>query len=75
MRDNEFVPSSFSGAGKPVQSNESVAGVEELMLRGKRYRDWNSVQTMSDRQNLHEFLKRKAESAVRERNCSSEKII
>ena len=31
VRDNEFVPSSSSGARKLAQSNESVARVEEVM--------------------------------------------
>ena len=38
VRNKEFVRSSFSGARKLVESNESVAGVEEAMLRGKRSR-------------------------------------
>ena len=48
-----------------MQGNEFVANVEESMLRGKRDHNLDSVSTMSDKQNLHEYLERKAESAVR----------
>ena len=33
VRDDEFVPSSFSGAGKPARGNDAVANVEEEMSR------------------------------------------
>ena len=51
--------------GNSVQGNEFVANVGESMLRGKRDHNLDSVSTMSDRQNLHDYLERKAESAVR----------
>ena len=44
------------------------------MLRGKRDREWNSVQTMSDRQSLHEFLQRKAESSVRGESAAQKRL-
>ena len=45
-------------------SNDPVANVEEEMSRRTRERDLDSVRTMSDRQNLHEFMERKAELPV-----------
>ena len=48
-----------------MRGNEFVADVEESVLRRMRDRDLNSVQTLPDRQNRHEFLERKAESARR----------
>ena len=55
---------SFSGTGKRVRGNDSVASVEECVLRRKRDRDLDRG-CLSDRQNLHTYLERKAESAVR----------
>ena len=65
VRQHDAVASSFSGTGKPVQGNEFGASVEESASRRKRDRDLNSVQTCSDRQHLHDYLERKAESAFR----------
>ena len=42
-----------------------MANVAEEMSRRQRERELDSVRTMSDRQHLHEFPERKAESAVR----------
>ena len=42
-----------------------VPSVFESVSRGKRDRDLNVVQTLKDRQNIHKFLQRKAELAVR----------
>ena len=55
----------FGHFRKLVQGNEFVATVGESMLRGKRDHNLDSVSTMSDRQKLHDYLERKAESAVR----------
>ena len=74
MRNNEFVPSLFSGAKKLVRGNEFVAGVEESVLRRKRERDLNSVQTLSDRQNLHRNQERKAGSAVRRESAAQKRL-
>ena len=48
--------------------------VEESVSREKRHRDLNVVQTLQDRHNLHKFLERKAELAVRGEKVSSEKF-
>ena len=56
---------SFSRTGKLVRGNDLVANVEKEISRRTRERDLDSVRTMSDRQNLHEFMERQAESAVR----------
>ena len=47
-----------------MRGNDSVASVEECVLRRKRNRDLDRG-CLSDRQNLHTYLERKAESAVR----------
>ena len=46
--------------------HETVVSVEESVSRGERNRDLNVVQTLKDRQNLHNFLERKAELAFEE---------
>ena len=48
-----------------------VASLFELVSKGKRDRDQNVVQTLKDRHNLHNILKRKAELAVRGENWLS----
>ena len=59
---------------KLVRGNEFVADVEESVLRRKRDRDLNSVQTLPDRQNLHELLERKAESARRGESAAQKRL-
>ena len=70
MRGNDSAAGSFSSAWKVVRGNDSVASVEESVLRRKRDRDLNSVRTSSDRQHLHDYLERNAESAVRGENAA-----
>ena len=48
-----------------MRGGASNASVEGMLSRGKRDRDFESVQTLSERQNLHVYLKHKAEMAVR----------
>ena len=57
-----------------MRGNEFVADVEESVLRRKRDRDLNSLQTLPDRQNLHEFLERKAESARRGESAAQKRL-
>ena len=52
------------GTRKLVQGNESISSVDGTLSRGKRDRDLESVQTLSERRNLHAFLERGAELAV-----------
>ena len=44
--------------------NASIASVEGTLSRGKRVRNLESVQTLSERRNLHVYLEQKAQSAV-----------
>ena len=48
-----------------MRGNASNASVEETLWRGKRDRDLESVQTLSERQNLHVYFEQKAELALR----------
>ena len=59
---------------KLVRGNEFVADVEESVSRRKRDLDLNIVQTLLDRQNLHEFLERKAESARRGESAAQKRL-
>ena len=47
-----------------MRGNESIAGVEGTLSRGKRDRDLVRVQTLSERTNLHVYLEQKADLAV-----------
>ena len=44
------------------------------MFRGKRDRDLDSVQTLSERHNLHVYLEQKAESAVLGENAAQKRL-
>ena len=48
-----------------VRGSASNASVEGMLLRGKRDRDLESAQTLSEKQNSHVYLKHKAKMAVR----------
>ena len=50
---------------KPVRGNVSNVSVEETLSKGKRDRDLESVQTLSERHILQVYLEQKAEMAVR----------
>ena len=52
--------------------NSSVVSVEGSMSRGKRY-NYES-ETMKDRQNLHEFLERRAHTAILGENAAQRKL-
>ena len=47
-----------------MRGSESISSVEGTLSRGKRDRDLESVQTLSERRNLHAHLEQKAELAV-----------
>ena len=68
-------PGSSSGTWKLVRGSDSVASVEESVLRDKKRSRFEKCETSSDRQTLHNYLKRKADSAVGGKKCSSEKTI
>ena len=55
----------WSRTRKPVRGDVSNVSVEETFSRGKRDRDQESVQTVSERRNLHVYLEQKAELAVK----------
>ena len=59
---------------KLVQSNESVANVEEHLKMWKGDRDVKSVQRLSNRQHLHDYLGRKAELPVRGESAAHRRI-
>ena len=48
-----------------MRGDVSNVSVEETFSKGKRDRDLESVQTLSEAQNLHVYLEQKAELAVR----------
>ena len=48
-----------------MRGDVSNVSVEETFSRGKRDRDQESVQTVSERRNLHVYLEQKAELAVK----------
>ena len=48
-----------------MRDNVSSVSVEETFSKGKRDRDLESAQTLSERQNLHVYLEHRAELAFR----------
>ena len=74
VRGNDSIAGSFFSTGDLVRGNNPVARVEESLVKGNRDHDSNSVRTSSDKQNLHEHLERKAESAVRGENAAQERL-
>ena len=57
-----------------MRGNDPVARVEESVFKGRRDHDSNSVRTSWDKQHLHKYLKRKAESAAREENAVPKRL-
>ena len=47
-----------------MRGSESIASVEGTLSRGKRHRDLESVQTLSERRDLQVYLEQEAELAV-----------
>ena len=60
------------GTRKLVRGNESISSVEGTLSTGKRERDLESVQTLSERRNLHAYLAQKAGLAVQHK-CAAQK--
>ena len=54
----------WARTGKLVRGSASNASVEGILSKGKRDRDQESVQTLSERRNLHVYIEQKAEMAV-----------
>ena len=54
--------------------HEPVVSVEESVSRGKRDRDSNVVQKLKDREDLHKFLERNAEFAVRGEKSAQKRL-
>ena len=57
---------------KLVRGNESISSVGGTLSRGKRDRDLESVQTLSERSNLQGYLEQKTELAV-QGECAAQK--
>ena len=55
-----------------MRGNESFSSVEGTLPRGRRDRDLESVQTLSERRILHVYLEQKAELAV-QGECAAQK--
>ena len=55
----------WSCTRKLLRGNESISSVEGTLSRGKRDRDLDSVQTLSEKRNLHVYLEN-AELAARQ---------
>ena len=55
-----------------MRGSESILIVEGTLSRGKRDRDLESAQTLSERENLHVDLEQKAELAVQGK-CAAQK--
>ena len=62
----------WSSTRKLVRGNESISSVEATLSRGKRDRDLESVQTLSERRSLHVCPEQRAELAVQEK-CAAQK--
>ena len=58
-----------------MRGNNVVASAEEEMSRANRGEDLNSVQTLSDRTSLYEFLEQKAGSADQGENSAPKRPI
>ena len=61
---NPWLIADLWGTRKLVRGKESISSVDGTLSRGKRDRDLESVQTLSERRNLHAYLEKKAELAV-----------
>ena len=55
-----------------MRGSESISSVEGALSKGKKDRDLESAQTLSERRNLHLSLERKAEFAV-QGECAAQK--
>ena len=55
-----------------MRGNESFSSVERSLSRGKRDRDLESAQTLSERRNLQAYLEKKAELAC-QGECAAHK--
>ena len=55
-----------------MRGNASIAHVERSLSRGKRDRDLESAQTLSERRHHHAYLEQKAELAV-QGECAAQK--
>ena len=64
-------PDMWPSTRKSVRNNESTSSAEGTFSRGKRDRDLESEQTLSERRNLHVYLEQKVQWRMR----SSEEII
>ena len=75
LADDESVDSrnSIGETGADLDRDTSVSTLLRTESRGKRDRDQNVVQSLRDREHLHQILERKAESAVRGEGMAQQK--
>ena len=64
----------WSSTRKLVRGSESISSVERTLSRGKRDRDLESVQTLSERTDHHAYLEQKTDLAVLG-ECAAQKIL
>ena len=64
----------WSRTWKLARGNASVASVEGTLSRGKRDRDLESMQTLSERRNLHVYLEQEAELAVQGESAAQRRL-
>ena len=57
-----------------MRGNESLSSVEGTLSRGKRGRDLECAQTLSERRNLHAYLEQKAELAVQGESATQKRL-
>ena len=57
-----------------MRGNESISSVVGTLSRGKRDRELESVQTLSERRNLHVYLEQKAELAVQGERAAHKRL-
>ena len=64
----------WSSTWKLVRGNASSASIDGTLSRGKRDRDLESVQTLSERRNLRVHLEQKAELAVQGESAAQRRL-
>ena len=57
-----------------MRGNESISSVEGTLSRGKRDRDLESAQTLSEWRNLHAYFEQEVELAVQGKGVAQKKL-
>ena len=71
---NPWLSADLWGTRKLVLGNESLSSVEGTLSRGKRGRDLECAQTLSEWRNLHAYLEQKAELAVQGESATQTRL-